>query len=132
MQRGDQHSARQPNAFIDIIILGFAVFFNPALTLGEHHDQPWCGFQEWFLLVSSKRIESAKPFVAGFGFARVCSVEFALLVLSGSSDGFLDVRRGDHSKVPWLMIGTVRRAAACQNSGFNDFLGDSCVGEVPA
>jgi len=132
MQSGDQHSARNSNAFIDVIILRRAIFFDAAFALGEHNNQKGCDFEERLFRISADRGKRVQPRVAGFRFSGIISIESPLFLFSCFADCAFLFGGADDSKVPWLVIGAVGRGARCFNCGFNDGAWNRRIGEIAA
>ena len=57
VERRQQHSARDPHAFGDVVVLRGAILRDPALALREAHDQPRRGFEEGLVRVRAQRGE---------------------------------------------------------------------------
>ena len=90
MQCRDQHPASNPDAFIDIIVLGFAIFRNAALALCKNNDEVRRSLQKRLVRIGSNRRESIKPFLARFRLALIHSIKAAFLFFGGLADsGFL-------------------------------------------
>ena len=84
MQGRDQHSAGDPDTFVDVVVLRFPVFGDPALSLGEDDDQPRCGLQERLVGIGAQGRQRIEPFLA-----RLAGIECAFLCLGSFADGAL-------------------------------------------
>ena len=92
MQRRKQQSARNPDAFGDVVVLRFAILGDAALALGEDDDQPGRGFEKRLLIIGAQRIKGIQPRLAGLRFGAIETIEAPLFLLGGLANSALDMR----------------------------------------
>ena len=89
VQRRDQHSASDSDALADIIVLRLPILLDPALSLGEYHDQVGRCLEKGFFRIGPDRGERGQPCFTGLCGQAMRTVETPLFLFRGKADGAL-------------------------------------------
>lgn len=125
MQCGDQDSGGDPNRFRHVVVFAWLAILIQRLGYAEDDNQMGSRFQKRFLGIGSQRGQRIQP-----GLGSPVLIKFAFLLLCRFPDLFLNFRRPDYGKMPWLLVGATGRRSGGLQAVLNDLVGDGSVGKL--
>ena len=125
MQRCNQKTCRDSNAFGDIIVFIPDAVVRFAIALRKHYDQPGRGRQMRLVNTGANRFQSCQPFIT----STTC-IKRALFVFGRRANLGFHRRIADGREMPRLMICPAGGAGCCLNAGGNHLLGHISVGKL--
>jgi len=126
MQRRDQKTGSNTDAFIDVIVFSIIACIDPAAPLGEDRDKVRRCFKERLTGICPDRRESVQPLIT-----RTPTIKRALFLFGGLSDPAFDLGALHHGEMPGLVIGARRRPARSGNGVFDHFHGHRIGEKIP-